>query len=350
MNCTSCNNKMEEGSRFCRHCGEKVAIIESSVQKDAEIVLQVPNKSADAKVSDSCIYCGQKIPPRVNYCRHCGHDLRSTEDVNNADIIQSVNNDGEINAEPRTTKSSKFVIAIIVIFIVFAGWGLSFLFQGGSASTSQIAKTPATLIPPPTPPKPIAPSLPYPLPAVKTGFVRTEIPGVGSIDIPSAMRIQPVEMTQWVTDEVKNKGMSYESRKTNFVLMQKEMQYYSRIMVTTDVIEEGTRLTEPIAEQSEFPEFNKYLRAQLEEGFAKSGGKILSWQSGEMSKLNGMHCIKNTYRYASANREVMQSSRYLFLNRDRTVWLTMVFRENEANIWQPLFEEMLRSFRITDIR
>lgn len=350
MNCTSCNNILEEGSRFCRHCGEKVAIIESSVQKDAEIIFPEPDKSDDAKVSNSCIYCGKTIPGDAIYCRHCGRDLRSVVSENATNLLNLVNVEEKNNTKPSPIISTRYVVAVIVVFLVLVGWGLSFVFKNGAAPVAPVSAAPTVPLQARLPTPETISTLPHPLPVVKNGFLRTVIPELGSIDVPSLMMIQPAGTTQQVTDQVSKAGLSNKDKKTGFVLMQKDSQYYSRILINTYSTEDGARLVEPLAEQSELAELDKVIRTPLEEGIVKMGGKIITWQPTEMAKLNGMNCLKISYRRQAKNDTPVQVYTYHFSNRDRTIGLTMSYRETEATIWQPLFEESLRSFRITDIR
>ena len=281
-----------------------------------------------------CQHCGQMVLQDANYCRNCGRDLRSAgEEVNRTDSLRAVNKSEEIMPKPVLIKSKRGVLAAVVACIVVASWAWYFSLPVSSTSAPLSVATKS-------------PALPYPLPIVQNGFARTAIPEVGTIDVPPLMELQSEEMTRKVTEAVKDAGMFNKNKKTEFVLMQKGLQYYSRIMVSTYAAEVGLRLMDPIAEKSELVEFD----SQLEEQIRKTGIRVLSSQPLEELTLNGMHCFKKPYRRQSKSDTPVKVNMYIFFNRNQTIYLTMSYRETESNIWEPLFEKSLRSFRIIDIR
>jgi len=77
--------------------------------------------------------------------------------------------------------------------------------------------------------------------------------------------------------------------------------------------------------------------------------KLLEWYPARLETINGMTAIVCTYRRQLEDHPPVLVWVYCFENNDRLVILTMSYRENETQIWKPLFEKSLSSFRITNI-
>lgn len=59
MYCKKCNNKIDEGSKFCSFCGSKV-------EEDVNV----------GKVY--CTHCGEQIDDNLSVCPYCGKSVKNT--------------------------------------------------------------------------------------------------------------------------------------------------------------------------------------------------------------------------------------------------------------------------------
>lgn len=78
--------------------------------------------------------------------------------------------------------------------------------------------------------------------------------------------------------------------------------------------------------------------------------KLISYDGASNVVINGQNAIKISYLRQALNNEPSYTDIYFFQNNDRVYILTICYRKSKANIWKPVFEKVLNSFKITNVR
>lgn len=200
--------------------------------------------------------------------------------------------------------------------------------------------------------KTINTAIPLKLPPVSSDMARVTIPEIGTIDIADNMEVQNEAWRQSVESYKKDMGIQPSSN-ANIVIKQKGLDKYCRIIVETIMGKPGdyTKLTENYtATQEELSYYSKTVKNGIEEGFKSNADmKLLEWYLPRLETINGMTAAVNSYKRQLGENPPVLVWQYMFQNYDRLIILTLSYRENETEIWKPLFSQSLNSFRITNI-
>lgn len=190
-------------------------------------------------------------------------------------------------------------------------------------------------------------SIPLPLEPVSSGMTRLAIPDVGSIDIPNTMELQSESSKSMNTD------LGMPTDKDDFIVMQKEPGNYSRIIVHTNkgkpsdylkLTQKYSATAKDLASVSQVAKDNVNNEIELIPNM-----RMLDWYTPKIELVNGMSAFVVSYRTQLGDQPPVISRMYRFQNYDRTITLTMSYRETEKKLWEPAFKKSLNSFRITNI-
>jgi len=193
-------------------------------------------------------------------------------------------------------------------------------------------------------------NIPLPLSSPDIGYSRLEIPDVGTIDIPDTMQPQTKDSKQAV--KAVGEIMNLPTKSDGFVVMQKGLDHYSRIMVDVykgtpgDYVKLNVNYNATKDEISTISETNKKATAK---DLPLTGSRLLDWYTPKVENINGMTALVFNYRRQMGNRPPVVVWEYRFSNYDRLVVLTQSYRESEKELWDKSFKKSLKSFRITNI-
>ena len=127
---------------------------------------------------------------------------------------------------------------------------------------------------------------------------------------------------------------------------------YARVIVVTYVDLPGTyeklnNVTPPT--QPEIKELNSFFKSSIEESFMNTRLKLLNWYGTDWVKINSSYAIRYSYLRKLQGRPPVYVEVYGFLNNDRTHYITLSYRQEDKNLWQPLYKKILESIKINAI-
>lgn len=199
--------------------------------------------------------------------------------------------------------------------------------------------------------------LPLTLPLVQIGWQRIYIKNVGSFDLPPTMEIQKGKFKEFV-DQVKN-IQGYDAAQITAQQNglnkgnSKGFEKYARVMIETQYGKAGDfdKINFDMTEfQAQINEFNSGFKQQIQQSFSGTGQKLIDWYPLKIEKTNGMSCFHITYKRQLADNPIVLVNVYFLSNSDRQHTLTLSYRVSESEYWKSDFAQILKSFRITNIK
>lgn len=205
--------------------------------------------------------------------------------------------------------------------------------------------------------------LPIPIGGPKKNWVRVELLEVGSIDLPPTMEIQDEKYRTRMKGykDMMERNWRVQIAEQRVVLQQKGLnsansgssKKYARVILETVNGNESdfSRLNERISfTLKELDNMNVEFRDSLIDSFRTTDLKLKQSFPAQIVEVNGMPAIKISYiRQLRSEPEVMVNL-YRFQNNDRMHSLTLSYRISESEQWATVQDEMLKSFRITNIK
>lgn len=202
------------------------------------------------------------------------------------------------------------------------------------------------------------PKLPLIPQQLNSGWERITIEGVGFIDIPPSMEIQSGDYKDFA-DNIKNDnntGISDIVIQTKGANNWEEdgLKKYARILLKThlgspgDFVSLNSQITKK--DLKGIPEIDQYMKIQISESFAGTRLSLLEWKGTMIEKINGMTCFNYCYTRKLEGKSPVMVSSYIFQNNDRSHHLTISYRISESELWKADLDNVLKSFRITNIR
>ena len=188
-------------------------------------------------------------------------------------------------------------------------------------------------------------------------WIKFKITDLGHIYIPPDMEVQKGEYKKLQDKIYEIAGIDY----SGIVFQQKGLnkmepesfKTYARVIITTEIDEPGAydKITTPIIlTESELLELND----EFEKGFKKMAEednmKITKWYPLEIYTSNDMHAILVQYDRQLGNNPEVFFQLFQFQNYDRLHRLTLSYRIEDEEKWKPIFENVLKGFKITNIR
>jgi len=199
--------------------------------------------------------------------------------------------------------------------------------------------------------------------AQTTNFENYKLSSIGYISIPSKMEIQSGNYKKLAEEYQKEAGkkFGFEVSGNRIVFQQKGLNdfeksgfaSYARVILETDIGSYGDYeklTTNYTATQVEISELNKELKSQIQQSFAGTGLKLISWYGVSITKINGRTAMKISYLRQLNDNPYVVVNMYSFQNNDRMHRLTLSYRQSDGTTWKPLFSSILNSFTITNVR
>jgi hypothetical protein len=195
-------------------------------------------------------------------------------------------------------------------------------------------------------------------PALKTGWQRIYIENVGSIDLPPTMEIQNESMKEAIYKPfnmkipqfiAQTKGTN-ENPKIGF-------ERYARVMIETEIGNFGDyeKLDFNIYQFSkkDITELDMIIKQHVQQEWSANpriGMKLIEWYPIKIEKINEMSCLHTSWIRQTHNNPVVLEHAYLFYNNDRFHRLSIFCNLSYSDYWKADFADILKSFRITNIR
>jgi len=194
-------------------------------------------------------------------------------------------------------------------------------------------------------------------------YYKYKIKGLGYLHIPDNMELQSGDYKKiaesYTKEYLKKFGLEVDENRLVFqqkglnTLEKNSFTTYARVLLETEFGKAGDfeKLTSKIAAKpEELKEFGDVARTQIEESFKSIGQKIISWYGVSIVTINNRSALKLSYlRQLNSNPYVLVNI-YKFQNYDRMYTLTMSYRKEDEKYWKAIYETILNSFTITNIR
>ncbi len=196
-----------------------------------------------------------------------------------------------------------------------------------------------------------------------TDFDNYRILEVGSISIPNNMEIQSgnyKKISEIYQKEI-SKKFGYEVSDNRVVFQQKgvndldkqALATYVRVILETDIGNFGDYeklSTKLIATPQEISDISKEFKTQIQQSFAGTGMKLITWYGVSIVTINGRTALKISYLRQLNDKPFVLVNMYRFQNNDRLHTLTLSYRQSDEATWKPLLTKIANSFIITNIR
>jgi len=128
---------------------------------------------------------------------------------------------------------------------------------------------------------------------------------------------------------------------------------FARITVVTVIGNVGdyAKLTDKYGTSSiEFEEFGDLLEEQFIKSYESLGVKIINWYGLSVENINGITAVKLSFIRQLDDNPYVYVEIYFFQNNDRMHQLTFAYRQEDEAMWKDSFQDVLRSFVITNIK
>ena len=196
-----------------------------------------------------------------------------------------------------------------------------------------------------------------------TDFDNYRILEVGSISIPNNMEIQSgnyKKISEIYQKEI-SKKFGYEVSDNRVVFQQKgvndldkqALATYVRVILETDIGNFGDYeklSTKLIATPQEISDISKEFKTQMQQSFAGTGMKLITWYGVSIVTINGRTALKISYLRQLNDKPFVVVNMYRFQNNDRLHTLTLSYRQSDEATWKPLLTKIANSFIITNMR
>ncbi len=196
-----------------------------------------------------------------------------------------------------------------------------------------------------------------------TDFENYRIIEVGSISIPNNMEIQSgnyKKLSETYQKEM-SKKFGYEVSDNRIVFQQKGLNdlekqglaSYVRVILETEIGNFGDfdKLTNKLtATPQEISNISKEFKSQIQQSFAGTGLKLITWNGISIVTINGRTALKISYLRQLNDKPYVVVNMYRFQNNDRLHSLTLSYRQSDEATWKPLLTKIANSFTITNVR
>lgn len=196
-----------------------------------------------------------------------------------------------------------------------------------------------------------------------TDFENYRIIEVGSISIPNNMEIQSgnyKKLSETYQKEI-SKKFGYEVSDNRIVFQQKGLNdlekqglaSYVRVILETEIGNFGDfdKLTNKLtATPQEISNISKEFKSQIQQSFAGTGLKLITWNGISIVTINGRTALKISYLRQLNDKPYVVVNMYRFQNNDRLHSLTLSYRQSDEATWKPLLTKIANSFTITNVR
>ncbi|HHT9079519.1 TPA: hypothetical protein ACT5CJ_002303 [Flavobacterium psychrophilum] len=193
---------------------------------------------------------------------------------------------------------------------------------------------------------------------LKQNWNRIYIKNLGNFDLPPTMEIQQGKYKEYIDNLKKIKGFDTSQltaqQKGLNKFKKKGFEKYARVIIETTFgsIGDFEKLNFNIATytQADISELNLTYKKQIQQSFIGSGLKLIEWYPIKIKKINNMSCIHMSYKRQLEDKPFVLVNIYQFHNNDRMHTFILSYRVSESTEWKPTFENILKSYRITNIK
>lgn len=192
-------------------------------------------------------------------------------------------------------------------------------------------------------------------------FNTFNLKGTGSISIPISLEKQEGEYKKLsekvqkdIGEEVTEDRVVFHKKGRNESLKDKSPSYEKLIFETHIGIKGDFKKINSIATTKELKDINddsyNTFQSEMEIYKTKINIKLLSWSKASNVKINNKNVIKLSYVRQINDNEPSVVDVYFYVNNDRYHKITTTYRLEKSKEWKPIFEKVISSFVITNIR
>lgn len=195
----------------------------------------------------------------------------------------------------------------------------------------------------------------------KIDFNTYNLKGTGTISIPTSLEKQDGEYKKLSEKVQKDIGevvtedrVVFQKQGRNNAIKDKSPSYEKIIFETHIGIKGDFKKINSIATTKELKDINddsyNTFQSEIEIYKTKINIKLLSWTKALNVKINNKNVIKLSYIRQINDNEPSVVDVYFFVNNDRYHKITTTYRLEKSKEWKPIFEKVINSFVITNIR
>jgi hypothetical protein len=185
---------------------------------------------------------------------------------------------------------------------------------------------------------------------------RINLGNVGSIDLPPNMEIQGGNYKKMMEKRKAEYGISaskviFQQKDLN-KLNQSGFSTYARVFIRTEQGSSGDfqKLKTGRITNSDLESLDSSYKNEIQQSAITANAKIIEWYTAKKTIINVMNCMTLGYKRQLGENKPIKVRMYLFQNNDRMHILTFEHRISDRKEWEPTFENILKSYRITNIK
>ncbi len=195
----------------------------------------------------------------------------------------------------------------------------------------------------------------------ETEFYNYDLKGTGYISIPTSLEKQDGQYKKLgekaqrdIGEEVTEDRVVFQKQGRNDAYKDKSPSYEKIIFETHIGVKGDFKKINSIATTKELKDINddsyNTFQSEMEIYKTKINIKLLSWTKASNVIINNKNVIKLSYIRQINDNEPSVVDVYFFVNNDRYHKITISYRVEKSQEWKPIFEKVINSFKITNIR
>ncbi len=195
----------------------------------------------------------------------------------------------------------------------------------------------------------------------ETEFYTYTLKGTGYISIPISLEKQNDKYKKFgekvqrdIGVEVNEDRVVFQKQGINNAVKDQSPSYEKIIFETHIGVEGDFKKINSTATAKELKVINddsfNTFQSEMEIYKKKINVKLLSWTKASNVKINNKNVIKLSYTRKINDNEPSVVDVYFFVNNDRYHKITICYRVEKSQEWKPIFEKVISSFKITNIR
>jgi hypothetical protein len=185
---------------------------------------------------------------------------------------------------------------------------------------------------------------------------RINLENLGNIDLPPNMEIQGGNYKKMMEKGKAEYGISaskviFQQKELN-KLNKNSLNTYARVFIRTEQGSVGDyeKLKTGKITVSDLESLNSSYKNEIQQSAINANTEILEWYTAKKTIINGMNCMTLGYKRRLGQNKPVKGTMYLFQNNDRMHILTFEHRISDSEEWEPTFANILKSYRITNIK
>ena len=188
------------------------------------------------------------------------------------------------------------------------------------------------------------------------GWTKVNLENIGYINLPPNMEIQGGNYKKMMEKGKAEYGISaskviFQQKELN-KLNENSLKTYARVFIRTEQNSIGyyQKLKTGKITASDLQSLDNSYKNEIQQSALSANAKILEWYTAKKTTINGMNCMTLGYKRQLGENKPVKVTMYLFQNNDRMHILTFEYRISDGKEWEPTFENILKSYQITNIR